>query len=169
MDRFVIDRENKRDLQTRFDVEFEAYVNSNLNYVSTFDGMSFGEMSVIHHQPWSGVPYLVWDRFFPFGQTYKPDYRSELLKTGLGTLAHTLVIMRVISLLQNPDQYLIKHQSPETLRERQLERIGVQDAIKNRVSLRPYAAKCLLACKEIGFEMEEFQQAFRLHFANALD
>ena len=151
VDLFEIDPNDKADLLHRFSVIGPVLSHNSLRYSSMFDGKTFGRMSVFL------LPQLLsWNEFYPFNETHDPEYHPELVGTGLGTIAHTLVLHDVIiQLLEDPRGYQITHAAAGGGREKQLERMCNQAAMRGNMSLQKYFENSVQFCSQIGFQTEE--------------
>ncbi|MBT3292928.1 hypothetical protein HN512_05410 [Candidatus Peregrinibacteria bacterium] len=110
---------------------------------------------------------MVYSEFYPFGESHDPDFRSELVGAGIGTLSHTLVITQIVPLLCNPEEYSIRHFSTGGKHKESVERMGNEASLTGTVPLAPYLANALKACTDIGFDMADVIAEMRTRFGDA--
>jgi len=152
---FQVDPHDKADLFRRFDmvrVRIEGLVHT---FRTRFDNQLFGTTSMIV-SPFSHT--VVSDEFYPFCKPWEGDFRRELRGMGLGTLAHTLVLLQILQELDEPSRWKMRHVSvsgEENKHRKSIDRMGNAESRTRPVPLLPYIDNAMAACRAIGFLLDE--------------
>ena len=151
-ERFTVDTGDKIDLQNRYGVVSLGMRNTSHKFASCFDRKIFGDISMFVDTHTQAIGS---DEFYPFGKFHEDASHNELVGTGLGTLAHTLALAKILPLLQDPTQYSVRHFSATGGYKTSIERMGNVQSLTVEMSLAPYISNAIKACQGIGFDMEQ--------------
>lgn len=145
----VFNHRDKPALQQRYSVTFpKVRPPAAIGFQSVFDDQIFGKMGVFAHQ---GGRQIVWDQFYPFGQKLE-ERRLDLQGIGLGTYAHTLVLLQVAELTRVIRDATVQVYGAEDGFQKILDRAGVPECSEAPVSLLRSLDGSIQSCDAIGFD-----------------
>lgn len=154
-----LDTQSTLGLQNRFSVQQVDACGRAVKFQSVFDAQTFGTMGMFVHR---NGQQLVWDQFYPFGQTHEEGFRSDLLGKGLGTLAHTQVLMAVSLVTGRVKDATVRVFGAEPGFQKILERAGVPECSAKEVSLEHCLRGSFESCDAIGFDTSYFRKQVEL-------
>lgn len=147
MERFDLSEAGPAELERRWALEGPDISACRLRFRTLFDAVCTGRFTL----NLIGRRSLVWNEFYPFGESSQPDFRSELTGKGLATLAQTRALLRILPLLDRPEEVFIRHVSPTGDRLRMLTRMGNRRGATEGMPLAEYLENGLQACRAAGF------------------